>query len=79
MGNGPILQGVQLRAGEIEALCLALRASADRTMNASIPKINALMKERGLAPAIARHPGIAAPADPEGEDDGLEDSDSDER
>lgn len=76
-GEGPINQGDKLRAREVEALCVQVRAAADAAMNTGIPRINAVLGSAGVSPVIARHPGIAAPPAEGADDDDLENSDSD--
>ena len=75
-GEGPINQGDKLRAREVEALCVQVRADADAAMNTAIPNINAVLGSAGLSPAIARHPGAAAPQGEDAGDESLEDSDT---
>ena len=75
-GEGPINQGDKLRAREVEALCVQVRAEADAAMNTAIPNINAVLGSAGLSPAIARHPGAAAPQGEDAGDESLEDSDT---
>jgi hypothetical protein len=45
-------------------------------MNTAIPNINAVLGSAGLSPAIARHPGAAAPQGEDAGDESLEDSDT---
>jgi hypothetical protein len=77
-GEGPINQGDKLRAREVEALCVQVRADANAAMSTAIPKINAVLGTAGISPAIARHPGVAAPPAESAGDDDLKRSETDQ-